>query len=717
MKHRCIFIIALLLFLFAQISRAQNEENKQFFVRNKFHEKGMMIRWAPAETWLFEMAQKSGYKLERALVEENAPSKWIFNKSWVILPMEKKNLENKVDTSDKYQLIAASLLYGKKADSLRKAPLINPRDPNEIALRNSYQENRRFFGLLAADFSFTAAEMLGLGYKDMDVEEGKVYVYRLSPQKTPKGIKPDTLTFFASAIEDPARPKLKLSGKSLEKKVRILWEKEGESGYYSGFNIYKSSDGITFEKMNALPYKPLNSNTEDQTITQPTDSSNLIEKLFYHSYMDSLGVNYKQFYYTLEGIDAFGLKSIISDTVVIMGKDLTPPEAVVEIKTKKETDKTLRISWENPFKQSTDVAGIYVEKGIRDDENTFYNRISGDKLLPASSTAFADNNPISSNICYYRVNVVDTSGNVAYSIPQMYAVEDLEPPQNPERITGILDTTGILTITFARSKSRDAKRYMFYYAFEENDEFIPFDSYGTEDTSFVLTNFPIRQLNKYFFVKVITLDIAGNMSVPTAPIKVKIPDIIPPLTPTLQQTELRDKTLYAKYEKSGSNDVLHYLIQRSVDNRVWRTFETRPAKAVKGLFLEILDTVKEHGVYHRVRVIAVDESNLQSEPSEFTEGRVTGKDRSMPCKNLTVQYDSKLNRTELNWTHDESARTRYSIYRRVNNGKNIFLGNTESIGLFIDRKIEGKGSYTYIIVATTADKGDSNPLEASIVVQ
>jgi hypothetical protein len=214
----------------------------------------------------------------------------------------------------------------------------------------------------------------------------------------------------------------------------------------------------------------------------------------------------------------------------------------------------------------------------------------------------------------------------------------------------------------------------------------------------------------------ISVDFAGNMSKPTAPIKVKIPDVIPPLTPTLQQSELRDKILYAKYEKSGSNDVLQYLLQRSVDNREWQTFETRPANKVSGLFVEINDTIKEQGVYHRVRVIAVDESYLYSNASDYAEGRLTGKDRSKPCKNATAKYDIKLNRVELNWSHDEASFTEFIVYRKVNNGKSFFLAKTKNLGLYIDRDIKEEGKYDYIIVANTKGKGDAIPTEISIII-
>ncbi len=711
------FLIQIVLMLISQMVYAQESSEKQFNIIYKYHNKSMLLRWAPNESWLFEMGQKSGYKLEKTEFNGQDLNKIKFEQSFEILPIDRKSIESQTDTSDAYQLIAAELLYGKVADSLRKAPLNNAGNTDEIALRNAYQQNRRFFGLLAADYSFKAAEMLGLGFKDAEVEENKIYIYRISPIKTPKGIKPDTLMFLASAMESPAIQNQKLAGKSLEKMVMIQWPKEGLSQSFSGFNILRSADGKVFNKINDLPYKPLSSNTEEQSLIMQSDSVTLLENFFYYSYTDTIGVNYKKHFYALEGIDAFGLKSIISDTIPLMAKDLTPPESVNSIETILDATNSMKISWMNPTIQSKDVAGIFIEKGIRDNESLNYQKISGEKLLPSLSVNFIDKDPIQANICYYRVNVVDTSGNVAFSTPKMYAVEDLEPPLNPDIINADLDTSGVLTITYSKSRSRDTEYYLFYYAFEEKDEFIPFDSYGTQDTIYVLKDFPVRQLNKHIYLKMISVDFAGNMSKPTAPIKVKIPDVIPPLTPTLQQSELRDKILFAKYEKSGSNDVLQYLLQRSVDNREWQTFETRSANKVSGLFVEINDTIKEHGVYHRVRVIAVDESYLYSNASEYAEGRLTGKDRSKPCKNATAKYDIKMNRVELNWSHDEASFTEFIVYRKVNNGKSFFLGKTKNLGLYIDRDIKEKGTYKYIIIAITNNKGEATPTEISIDVE
>ena len=116
-------------------------------------------------------------------------------------------------------------------------------------------------------------------------------------------------------------------------------------------------------------------------------------------------------------------------------------------------------------------------------------------------------------------------------------------------------------------------------------------------------------------------------------------------------------------------------------------------------------------------MIAVDESYLYSNASEYAEGRLTGKDRSKSCKNAKGKHDSKLNRVEINWMHDEASFTEFLVYRKVNGGKSFFLGKTKNLGIYIDRDIKEKGNYNYIIIAITNNKGEAIPSEISVDVK
>lgn len=712
-----IFSISCLLLLLPLILSGQTENaSEQFSALGGYYKNAILLRWAPKETWTFEMALKDGYRIERAEFSDLDYSKAQFKLLQIVLPFPKKGLENRVDTTDINQLIAAEIAHGKKGDSLRRTPIKNPTNPDEIVERNAHLQNRRFYGLVAADYSFRAAEILGLGYQDSTVEIGKMYLYRISIIKAPKGILPDTVYLSVASQENSDLIYLKLKGDNLENKVRIHWAKDEYSRTMTGFYINKSTDRKTFNRINNRPFKPLNSKAEDDKILQSSDSSLINQYFNYYSYSDSLKENYKPNYYTIEGIDVFGIVHSISDTIQLMGKDLTPPEPVYKLKTSITEEGLVRLDWEAPTYPINEKVEYYVERSAQTISGVEFDRISGLRNLSSGTKYFTDKSPITSKLCYYRVISVDTVGNESISAPWMYAIEDLTPPENPKKIRAVLDTTGTLTVNYSLSESSDAFQYLFYYAFKKEDEFIPFDSYGSIDSVFIYKNFPVRQLNKHFFIRVITIDRAGNMSLPSNAIFVEIPDVIPPLTPTLQKAELRDNVLFAQYEKCGSNDIKFYQLQRSIENKTWQTVKIIDGKNVTGNNIEIQDTISNHGVYHRIRLIAVDESQLQSLPSEYAEGRLLAKERSKPCSKSNVIFNKQLKQIELKWQHVEGTYTKYLIHRKINNGRTAFLGSTSGISYFIDRNISVKGQYTYILIAVTDSKGESNPTEISIEI-
>jgi len=511
----------------------------------------------------------------------------------------------------------------------------------------------------------------------------------------------------------PAR--LILGGEQLEKKIVVKWPKDELSTNYSGFFIERSTDKISFQAVNKFPYKPLNSLNENEIKAARTDSLALEDFVRFHSYGDSLGMNYKPFFYRLKAIDPFGIQHIISDTIALQGRDRTPPTPVNDLSVAAVNATNVKLKWTNPVASPGEIKGHNIEQGFRIEESIVYNQLN-DQLLSASTAEFNDKDPINSGACYYRVNTIDTAGNVAYGLPVTYAIEDSIPPLNPEKFEAVVDTSGQLSVFYPRSKSTDANRYMLYYAFGDKDEFLPFNSFGTTDTFFI-DKINVVTLTKQLYLKIITIDFAGNMSAPSPALKIKIPDILAPLIPTLQYKALENNICYAKFEKSFSEDVDHYLIQRSINERQWETFRTVQHSALKSKFLEIRDTLKERGVYHRIRVIAVDESKLESKPSELAEYRDVSFAKAKPCQNFKAQYEQENKRVKLSWTHELSPTMKFTIYRKVNEQKSFFLVKTNGIPDYIDIDVGNPGKYTYLLFAGSADYGDSKPVSVIINVE
>jgi hypothetical protein len=86
--------------LISQMVSAQDSSEKQFNIIHKYYNKSILLRWAPNESWLFEMGQKSGYKLEKTEFNGQDLKKIKFEQSFEILPIDRKNVESQTDTSD-----------------------------------------------------------------------------------------------------------------------------------------------------------------------------------------------------------------------------------------------------------------------------------------------------------------------------------------------------------------------------------------------------------------------------------------------------------------------------------------------------------------------------------------------------------------------------------------------------------------------------------------
>ena len=132
----------------------------------------IVLRWAPSSYPVWTLANKNGYVLERW-----APGDQEFKKvAGPIFPYSLKEWKAKADTTDMYVTTAAQALHGKQ--------MVDPTESNAMGRKlMAYEEQRGrlAFALLAAEFSTSAADGLGLRYVDRDVKDHKRFLYRVQP--------------------------------------------------------------------------------------------------------------------------------------------------------------------------------------------------------------------------------------------------------------------------------------------------------------------------------------------------------------------------------------------------------------------------------------------------------------------------------------------------------------------------------------------------------
>lgn len=672
------------------------------------------LRWSPALNRLFEQGVKHGYKLERSVMGTNEFEP-VNTDQGRILPVGKTVLQSVLDTNSEAQLIVAGVLYGDGADSLVRTPMRGKFNTDDIATRSNILDTRRFMVLMAADFDWKAALMAGLAFEDASVVKDMFYVYRLTNWKTPKGFEPDTVMVAVSTYEEISYPTAEVEVFGWEKKVTLIWPRGIHGSQFTGYYIERKTDGSSYSRRNKLPFSPLLSDVQEQTLQKiDTALAQFVKGNVY--YTDSVDSNYLRYRYRIIGLSPFGEEWVVAADLIGFGRDRTPPDQVSGVRLEKMANGFLKVSWAPAIDPNGSLKGYTVQKGLKVGTDTYYTEVT-ENLLAPGVTQFVDREPIINDYCYYRVNAIDTAGNRSFGIPKLYAIEDTIPPLNPERIQAVLDTSGTLRLQFSRSKSSDAEKYMVYYAYNQKDDFLPWSGDGLADTSWIVSNLNVKVLNRKLFVRLMTIDRAGNTSAPSPITEVVIPDIIPPLTPTLQSSELSDGLCKAVYEKSGSEDVSHYVVQRSVNSAMWSTFYEIGAEKVSGPYLKIQDTLKVTGVSHKLRVLAVDGAGLISTPSD----EAVFIDRSMPkakaCVNFKATHEPQLQWVRLTWSHPKAVGTEFVLYRKTNGGKLHYLGRVKGVTEYNDRDIRAGDRYEYVILAKSATEAESAPSSSAILLE
>lgn len=126
----------------------------------------------------------------------------------------------------------------------------------------------------------------------------------------------------------------------MDRSVIISWNKTKE---HSTFDVYRSTDSISFTKLTKVPMLTLR-NTDGP-------ASN--------SYHDTNLINYKVYYYKIVGNNAFAENDILG-IIKAMPRDVTPPTSPIAVKAMHIGKNDAMITWEMQEPVSSDLAGFII---------------------------------------------------------------------------------------------------------------------------------------------------------------------------------------------------------------------------------------------------------------------------------------------------------------------------------------------------------------------
>ena len=680
--------------LFAQ-EQIQITSRDSLTMLGKFDGQKVLLRWYHTNASGWAMGKNYGYQLDRMSMPDSLDQDLD-----TLLTIEEKLLPydlNKfgdVYTKDKnkYVAIAAEIIHGKKELFSKSDTETSPFQKAEMF------ENLYHMAMLNAELDADAANAMALRYEDPNIEKGKSYAYRLITLDTFAQISIDTA--YAIVHTNKEEPLISPTITKIywgDKLVKIEWDRALLSNYFTAFYVERSDDGgKTFLQIHEDPY--IYSNTVDAD--------------YDYIYYDSIPENDKEYFYRLRGINSFAEVSPPSEAKSIVGREKTAPTAPFNLKATYLGGTRMKITWETK-KEDKDIAGFMVSKSPNK-QDAFTNLTPAG--LPPKEKSFIDENfnKLANN--YYFVGAYDRSGNSSISLPIYGKYIDTIPPPPVTNLQATIDTNGILFLTWDPSSADDIKGYFVHFANQDDHVYAALNGIPIEENKFADTLNVKQVLTEEIFYKVVAVDYTMNYSKYSKVIKVKKPDLIPPVSALFTDYKVEEDGINLIWANSSSKDILSQeLFRKSKSSAAWKS--VKKFTELNGLYTSFKDTDLKGGESYTYKLTCTDDDGNLAESVDPLTVKYNGKKMLATAKIEQAKYDKNKNTIKLTWENKSSEYDHVVIYRKKNDGKfNPIKTVSSELKAFTDTKISPGNNYKYLIKTKNLKNGKTSPLSKAVEV-
>jgi uncharacterized protein len=723
MKHYSKIILTAFLLLPQIIMFAQKEKNKNvksgptqindeekvvlqsgIRVIAKAYGDSVVLRWAPTRPWAWNKLNYLGYKIERIDISEKDNAKTELLTPVPLKPYTLEKFKTVFKPDNSHAAIAAQCLYGKNFETnIRKGQAA-------IADKAAVSDARYAYTLMVADYDANVGVAVALRFADKSVSKGRKYMYRITPAAiaTQGVIDTGTVLIINNKLETTAKPEI-TEGISFDHLGELHWDRNGAETW-SGYYIERSEDGKTFNPLNMLPY--ISSPPDSALIKEDSSKAKLFALLqTQHIYIDSLPQNYKNYYYRIKGISAFAEISGYSNTVLISGKDLTPPVAVNMMNPKFISDQKMKVLWKKD-KIEPDCKGYYITRA--NNINGPYETLN-QQLLPATASEYTDNNAYVHGGSFYIVVAVDTANNISSSTPGMGLVPDNTPPAIPTGLKGRIDKNGLVFLSWDANKEEDVKGYKVYYANAADHVFIQLTTVPDTLTNFV-DSITLKTLTKDIWYKIVAVDYNNNHSEFSPAAKLRKPDIVAPAPPIATNVSVSAKSVEMDWVQSSSDDAVLYTIYRQ---------EESGSKIITGKYkhnpsvnsFHFTDTAAKPNTKYTYTAETTDEDSLRSRGSVPVIAAIHAILERPAITGLKAVYDTKMKMVNLNWQYTYKEDYFFIIYKAEGHEPLRQLQSlTKEAKQFNDLNTVAGKSYRYAIRAMYKDEKGNTKQGESVTI-
>lgn len=650
------------------------------------------LRWAPLYSSVWHQANEKGYTITRFTMVRDGkaldqPEKNIIINSLQPLPLDaweplvKKN---------KYAAIAAQALYGDRFE-------LDLKQTDVFSIINKVRENeQRFsFALFSADISSEVAKASALWFTDKKAKHGEKYLYQVSIA----GVPIDSLRGSVFTSVDDAYTLPKPFGLAIEFKnqtASLRWNKNAV-GIYSAYIVERSADGKTYAPLSDVPSVTLSPTGKQETQ--------------YEYAVDSIPDTKVVYSYRVKGFTPFGDTGPPSDVVSGRGTPpvKSPPYIVSGLNL---NNKTIMLSWEFDPVSNAGISGFSVERCDKPKGN--FSTLEP-KLLSPVTRKYEDKSP--NQVNYYRITAHGLDNELYESHIYYAQLIDSIPPGIPSGLKATIDGKGKIQLSWTANSDNDIFGYRIYRANSKSEEMSQLTSAPIVQNVFQ-DSVNIKTLNKYVYYSVMAIDRNQNHSMPSQKLQVALPDIIKPQPPVILPVKNGETGVKLSWMPSASQDVKQYDVYRKADKSevtVWQKIATLPE--VTDSIISYIDKSVENKKVYYYTVVAVDKSNLESDPASAVIGEKIDNQLQAAVQWNQPRILKEKNQAELSWRYDKENVKFFRIYKAEGTNPDILyrsLPGTDTKKL-VDLLTPGK-HYRYRIVAVFQDErmsAFSSPLEVN----
>jgi uncharacterized protein len=648
-RYYSLMIIALILSEYTSMA----QDLSGIGVRANVKENFIQLRWAVTMPMAWKQSNTFGFTVERYTVVRNGevlsqPDRVVITTT----PLKPQPLNNweKLATSNNNAAVIAQALYGENF----KLSDEDSKGVSKLIALAQELEQRYLVSMYAADLCYPAALLAGWGFEDKTVKNGERYLYRVISAVPEKTLKIEMGSVYISLNDVTTLPQpQELAAVFGDKSVLLAWNYGILNSVYNAYFLEKSLDGKTFKRLSDTPLVNMNSKNGKSA-----------ERMFY---TDSLKDNTSTAYYRLIGINAFSEEGPPSEVVKGEGKNklIYVPHIQRAVPDK---DGVLTVEWEFDERGNEQLKEFELQRSdnVKGPYVSVLKNISPDKRATTYDSLLASN--------YFVIAAVPKEGEPVLSFPVLVQPSDTIPPSAPIGLKGIVDSLGVVQLSWTPNKESDIYGYRIYRAQTLGEELIPLTDNAVLKNIWVDT-IDVRNLNSKIYYAVTALDKRYNQSDKSETAILQKPELVPPSTPIIMGYKLTGKTVILEWACGREENLAAIQLYRNEKGK-----ESELLKLLTDFNSQLYtDSTLQADKFYCYSMVSVTIGGLKSAPSPV----VTLQAPALACEQgkiiaFTAKFNKKTNHHDLEWKHNMSNVKQWEIYR-----------NEESKGFTLWKVVKG----------------------------